>query len=339
MALADFPSASGAFDPNVRVDVWRARKRDDIASVAFVIPVHNQRSSIRSCLDSIRECATLSHEIVVIVDGCTDGTDEVVRDWAQEFVDVESPLTTAVVVASTQQDVFETWCDVIGIYLSDAPVILEIQADMTVTERGFDAVFVRGFAAVPELFAASGRGGHEFRNPRRHDLWARIRRFVTTPVHRLVNLRTRRVGLYRPTLCEYLLGSEIGRTGARIDFPAQFGSKRYLWLTDTVMRGPLALRRDRYEMIGGFDTSAYFLGDDDHDLVRRAYADRGWVVGYLPVGFDSPLENGSTRAQKSPEQEQRYRVLREYYDRRQRQVEGGYAPAGRTPRRRYAISE
>ena len=63
------------------------------------------------------------------------------------------------------------------------------------------------------------------------------------------------------------------------------------------MRGPLLLRKDYYERLGGFNSRAFFLGNDDHDLFIRA-KEIGLKVGYSPIFFSSPLNLGSTRKNK-----------------------------------------
>lgn len=39
----------------------------------------------------------------------------------------------------------------------------------------------------------------------------------------------------------------------------------------------------------------YFLDDSDHDLMARAYIEKKYICGYVPIDFESPLNNGSTR--------------------------------------------
>lgn len=53
---------------------------------------------------------------------------------------------------------------------------------------------------------------------------------------------------------------------------------------------------------------------DDHDLAYRAWRDRRYRSGYMPVRFSSPLDAGSTRRERDPDEELRYRELRAHYD-------------------------
>jgi glycosyltransferase involved in cell wall biosynthesis len=71
-----------------------------------------------------------------------------------------------------------------------------------------------------------------------------------------------------------------------------------IWLSETVMRGPLLINRIKYYELGGLDERGFFLGHDDHDLSYRAWRDKKWRTGFVPVGFESPLKDGSTRKEK-----------------------------------------
>ena len=57
--------------------------------------------------------------------------------------------------------------------------------------------------------------------------------------------------------------------------------------------------RNLYSSIGGLDNEHFFLGNDDHDLAYRGYREKKLRCGFVPVGFDSPLGEGSTRKKSS----------------------------------------
>ena len=70
------------------------------------------------------------------------------------------------------------------------------------------------------------------------------------------------------------------------------------WIGETVMRGPLAVNRDAYIATGGFNTQAFFQGNDDHDLFMRA-ASQDYMVGFTPINFASPTALGNGRKKRS----------------------------------------
>jgi cellulose synthase/poly-beta-1,6-N-acetylglucosamine synthase-like glycosyltransferase len=57
------------------------------ASVALLIPAHNESAGISETLASIRKAATPNTRIVVIADNCTDNTAEIARDLGAEVIE------------------------------------------------------------------------------------------------------------------------------------------------------------------------------------------------------------------------------------------------------------
>ena len=43
------------------------------------------------------------------------------------------------------------------------------------------------------------------------------------------------------------------------------------------------------------DEENYFIDDSDHDLMARAYLEKNYICGYVPIDFHAPLNSGSTR--------------------------------------------
>ncbi|POH60834.1 hypothetical protein C3B61_19245 [Cryobacterium zongtaii] len=312
--LKSFPFPSGAFDDEMKIQVHEETYGDSIDPVAsFIIPVHNQESMIVGNLELIREHAALDHEIVVIADGCTDGSLEKIMGWFAKVRD-HPARTVRVVVVDIREGVFETLSDSIGIHLSFSPLIIEIQADMSIQHPGFDEELSEALALNPDVFAISGRGAHRLsRLPHFRLNSTRLARMMAALVMRIAKWRNGRRGTYIPTLAEYLLSDSIGRVGDLVDLPAPVTKSNYLYVHETVMRGPLAFSRDNYSSLGGFDTSAFFLGNDDHDLILRARIEKRLLAAYLPIRFDSPLEAGSTRALKSPAETLRFQALLSHY--------------------------
>ena len=56
------------------------------------------------------------------------------------------------------------------------------------------------------------------------------------------------------------------------------------------------------------DEVNYFLDNSDHDLFARAYFYKKWICGYVPMDFNSPLENGCTRKPRDEINEKYYNI-------------------------------
>jgi GT2 family glycosyltransferase len=63
-------------------------------------------------------------------------------------------------------------------------------------------------------------------------------------------------------------------------------------------RGPLLLDAAKAKAVGYLDEMNYFLDYSEIDMVLRAYELRGWICGYVPIEFDAPLVDGSTRKKR-----------------------------------------
>lgn len=104
-----------------------------------------------------------------------------------------------------------------------------------------------------------------------------------------------------PPLEIFSLEGRAGRLGMLIEqgFGSEDLKRNQIWVSETVMRGPLIIDKEKYLVAGGFDSRGFFLGNDDHDLAHRAYVSNGFRTGFVPVGFSSPLNQGSTRRKRS----------------------------------------
>ena len=88
---------------------------------------------------------------------------------------------------------------------------------------------------------------------------------------------------------------KIGRCGQDVGKPLEVDVDRNkIHWRETCNRGPLMLHASRTQDLGYFDEQRFFLGDDDHDLIRRA-SENGWKAAYLPVDFYSPLNLSARR--------------------------------------------
>lgn len=294
------------------------RSTESIPLVTFIIPVHNQEEIIRTNLQSIQDCATVFHEFVIINDASTDHSAKEILSWISETS--LDRTTIAITYIESQNDVFETICDSIGIELASGDFVVEIQADMKLCDKGFDQRLVNALLQNEDVFAVSGRGIHPLydivsnRTSRRivtaNKFWSGLRRLVSAG---------RRTAAHKPSVPIFKMLGEEGRLGEHINKPlAPVAEPRSLFVGGTVMRGPLAFRKSEFAALGGFDLDRFFLGNDDHDLLARAYGNLRKTGAYLPIAFDSPTRLGSTRKVREVEKEKRYRDLKRHFETQQR---------------------
>jgi hypothetical protein len=71
------------------------------------------------------------------------------------------------------------------------------------------------------------------------------------------------------------------------------------------------------EELNWLDEEHYVLGDDEHDLFARAWAQKGWRTAFFPVEFNAPLAWGSTRKPRTAH-------VQAYLDQRRSKEKGGF---------------
>lgn len=255
---------------------------------------------IRRNILSIVEKSSLACELIVILDDCTDDSEAEITRAVEELAGGGS-LTRALLI---QADVplFETACDAIGISLSKAPYIIEVQADMLLMESAWDASMVRVLEEHDDIFSVSGRGCHvwlsEMPPLKRPTGLARLRREFARYFQRMMQ----EIGKADHSRFTFFNWDFFGRCGLLIECSVPKRARGHIYLSETVMRGPWAFSRSKYDSLGGLDSMRFYLGHDDHDLSFRAWSQFGWRSAYLPLDFASPLNEGATRQKKTDKQ-------------------------------------
>lgn len=314
----------------VRVDT--VFEREVIPDVSVVVPIFNQQGHIIHNLNQLATCMRLSWELILIDDSSTDNSLKVAIEWAADCYR-RSALLVRVRVLSTTKQQFETICDAIGFSLATAIHILEVQSDMELLEPGFDKKLVFAMNSHSDLFMISGRGCHPFREATEALILAiemakskaiLLRLMLGELLKRGISF----IGLFTPTptsskgghpantqelipwpdrsqifptIASFRENGRAGRLGGLISQVIEISDipQGKMWVGETVMRGPLLVHRERYMNVGGLDTLAFFLGNDDHDLAYRAFVTQGYRTAFVPVAFKSPIDQGSTRKRKS----------------------------------------
>ena len=55
--------------------------------LSFVIPCSNEEQHLPSCLDSLLEQTIKPMQIIVVLNGCTDNSEKIGKDFQKRFVD------------------------------------------------------------------------------------------------------------------------------------------------------------------------------------------------------------------------------------------------------------
>lgn len=268
-------------------DVLIRDYREQTPTFSVVMPIHNQERIIKRVLSSVADMTLGYYELILILDGCTDGTRDRILEWV-DLLNVPNYLVR-IHILENPMGIFETSCDNQGFVLSRGEYIVEVQADMVILTFGYNILLASPLVQYRDLLAVSGRCCHGINNA--------------------------------PG------GVSIGKIGDTVNHPhlllQDFEAYGKIFLSHSVNRGPLVLRRSMLEELGFLDEAHYVLGDDEHDLFARAWAQKNWRCGFVPVEVYSPLEWGSTRKERPPE-------VQAYLEQRQANIDRGFLHLNRS---------
>jgi hypothetical protein len=287
--------------------------------ITVVMPIFNQSDIILRNLTSLVDSLDLKARIILIDDASSDASSDLI---AKSLVVLCAMKPLAVELYKFKKSKFETHCDKFGMSLARTKYVIEVQADMQVKDKGFDSRLVACMNSHPDLIAVSGRGVEPLSEPLDYFLKTAgsvgskgrsvLTHIIVTLFIRLTPGGFLRIAqavkgkLFRTPAREPIqpLSSPTedfacnGRAGISVsseELALESSSKARLVLVgETVMRGPIIMDREKYEEVGGFDSGAFFLGFDDHDLVLRGRMN-GYGCGYSFVHFLSPEADGTTR--------------------------------------------
>lgn len=232
--------------------------------LSIVIPIHNQEQIIQTVLDSVLEMTVGTYELILILDGCTDRSPQIVANWIET-----TPKPTGLVevrIVINEKGLFETSCDNQGFRLAKGEYIMEIQADMKILTFGYNVLLTSPLKQYSDLIAVSGRCCH------------RLNQSPGTNIGKL--------------------GAKVEAPHEVLHSFENYGK---VFLSHTVNRGPIAFRASMLRELNYLDEEHYVLENDEHDLFARAWVLKQWRCGFVPIEVYSPLHWGSTRKIRPPE--------------------------------------
>jgi glycosyltransferase involved in cell wall biosynthesis len=302
----------------------------EVPILSVVIPVFNQEQRIEIVIQSLLANLSVPSELIIIDDASTDKSLTVLSEVLSRIIPFSRNLVQARLY-SFESSVFETQCDCFGIENAVADYVLELQADMYINEPCFDRKMIDAIKKYPDIFMLSGRGTEKIfpihqlylnglgaEGCHRSSLFlhavARILkrfRIIRTFLQRRsveIELKVQRSssedisGIIYPDLATFKMSGCAGRLSELIEENI-VAKKEYLWLSESIMRGPLLIDRKKYDEVGGFDKYKFYQGYDDHDLAIRGWDLCGYRTAFIPIYFASPIEAGTGIRKKSLLQE------------------------------------
>jgi glycosyltransferase involved in cell wall biosynthesis len=266
-------------NPNKISDIQILHKiniRNGVPFFSIIVPICNQESIIVKHIKSILDKTTVKEfELILIIDCCSDRTEEYITSWINnnEKVLEDYKLLTNILVLKSTIPLFEVAADNLGFFCSRGKYCLEIQADMEMTDEGYNMRLLQPFLLNDNIIGISGRCTHDFTGQR----------------------------------------GGVGKLGFDIsikvkDLPNVDAD--YYYIGETCNRGPLLFDKEKLKTLKYLDEANYFLENDEHDLFARAYVEHGWRCGYVPIDFIALLENGTMRKKRDALNQEYYDKFR-----------------------------
>ena len=112
---------------------------------------------IGDVIKGIKDNTVDEYELIVVVDGCSDDSETVVKDSVQDIKNY------TVLFAD---DVFETKANNMGLKQAVGDKVVIVQDDMLIREYGWNMRMEKPFIAFDDVFAVTARTAHNWvRNP------------------------------------------------------------------------------------------------------------------------------------------------------------------------------
>jgi len=228
--------------------------------ISINLTIFNKGFLIERLLNAIKDNTILDYELIIVLDGCTDDSEEKVLKFFKE-----NKINHKIFYSD---NVFETKANNIAATNSEGDIIIIIQDDMIINEEGWDKRLIKPIKIFSDVISVSANCTHDF----------------------VYNINNKSENLnYTPNdyWCDILIDTNHVRKGTT--------PRDVFTIRTTSNRGPLAINHSDLEKLNYLDEAFSPLLNDDHDLHYRAYEKLGKVTGLYWIDFISELQWGATR--------------------------------------------
>jgi glycosyltransferase involved in cell wall biosynthesis len=225
------------------------------------LTVHNKDSLLRECLERIKKYTVGNYELVIVLDGCIDSSENIVDKFIIDNKDIEIKKFIA-------DNIFETKSNNIAAKNSSGDYIAIIQDDMLINEEGWDLRMLEPFNNFSDVFSVTSRTSHNW---------------IINPNSHHINLNKIPEGIWSDILFH-------------VDHADRNNTPRDIFsIRASSNRGPLMINHSDMEKMGYFDEIFSPQDMDDHDLHYRVKKELGKVTGLYWIDYISEDSWGGTR--------------------------------------------
>lgn len=237
---------------------------------SIILTVHNKEWLIQEVIKKIFENTMTKSELIIVLDGCTDKSEEKVNEILKL-----TPTNIKVKMIYTP-DVFETRANNAGIKESNGDYIIIVQDDIIIKEPNWNLRMRKPVETFNDVWAVTARCAHNWeynsKNLQEH-------------------LTDKQLDEFGNNWSDVLIHTCHANTSNT--------DRETFYIRDSVNRGPLLMKKEVFEKYGPFPED--FIQDmDDHFLNYKVYCESGLVSGYYKIDFISEDAWGGTRISGQP---------------------------------------
>lgn len=230
---------------------------------SIILTVHNKEWLIDKVIEGIVSNTTGHYELIIVIDGCTDNSERVIRDSLLEcsvnYQFIHAP------------NVFETTANNLGMRSAKGDKVIIVQDDMIILEDGWNLRMEKPFEIFDDVFAVTARCAHNW----------------------IFNSNTQHLGMKEDLdncWCDII--DHVDHAERNQGLPRDVFAVRC-----SVNRGPLMINHSDLKKLNYLDETFAPQDMDDHDLCYRAYKELGKVVGAYWIDYQSEDSWGGTRVE------------------------------------------
>lgn len=232
-------------------------------SYSIILTVHNKDFLVGESLERIKKFTKGSFETIIVLDGCTDNSEKIVKNFISNNKKMKFKLDYA-------DDVFEVKANNLGLKQAENDYVIIIQDDMLMNEESWNVRLTKPFRSFNDVFAVSSNCSHNW---------------VFNPNSKHLNMSEN----LNDCWCDII--QHVDHAGKVWGLPRDVFAVR-----QCVNRGPLAINHDDLIELDYLDETFAPLDMDDHDLCFRMAKKLNKVVGCYWTDFISDFSWGGTHS-------------------------------------------
>lgn len=232
---------------------------------SIILTVHNKAFLIKDIIQGILSNTTGDYELILVYDGCTDISEEIVNST----IEGNGRVTFKKLRKLWTPNVFETRANNAGLKIASGKYSIIVQDDCLIQELGWNERLAKPCETYDDIWAVTGNTAHNWRLNQTSP-------YLLNPSKKIENNWC--------DILEHYDHANLKTVG-----------KNVFAVRESVNRGPLLLRSDILKLAEYLDENNDKQDMDDHRLMFKVRKNWGLKCGYYGIDFQSDNNWGGTR--------------------------------------------